>query len=48
MNRNVKIRLMQDGTKVLRITDLTENGESFMWIVPDTLPDGTYSIILGL
>ena len=44
MNANVKIRLMQNGTKILGITDNTPNNESFNWKVPANLASGTYYI----
>ena len=44
MNANVKIRLMQGGTKILGITDSTTNDGSFSWTVPSNLPNGSYYI----
>ncbi len=44
MDAKVKIRLYQGGSKVLGITDKTDNDGSFTWKVPDNLPDGNYVI----
>ena len=44
MNSNVKIRLMQNGTKVISITDSTPNNGTFNWPIPANLASGTYYI----
>jgi len=44
MNSKVKIRLYQGGTKILGVTDNTENDGSFSWTIPANLNDGTYYI----
>ncbi len=44
MNANVKIRLMQGGTKVLAITDSTANDGSYSWTVPSSVANGSYYI----
>ncbi len=44
MNPNVKIRLIQGGTKILSITNSTPNNGSYSWTVPDGLPTGNYQI----
>ncbi len=44
MNSNVKIRLIQNGTKILGITDLTPNNGTFNWPIPANLVSGTYYI----
>ncbi len=44
MNTNVKIRLMQRGTKILSITDSTINNGSYSWKVPASLSKGAYYI----
>ncbi len=44
MNANVKIRLIQNGTKILGITDSTPNNGSYSWTIPANIPDGTYQI----
>ncbi len=44
MNSKVKIRLYQGATKVLSITDSTENDGSFIWTIPTNLTAGDYFI----
>ncbi len=44
MNANVKIRLMQNGSRVLPITDSTPNNGSYSWEVPVDLANGSYYI----
>ena len=44
MNANVKIRLMRNGVRLLKITDFTANSGSFKWTVPTSLANGTYNI----
>jgi len=44
MNAKVKIRLMQNGTKILGITDSTNNNGSYKWTVPSSIPDGKYVV----
>ncbi len=44
MNSKVKIRLYQGHTKILGITDSTDNNGSFVWNIPMNLAAGTYYI----
>ncbi len=44
MNANVKIRLMQGSTKILSITDSTENDGSYSWTVPASIANGFYYV----
>ena len=44
MNSYVKIRLYQGSTKILGITDKTENDGSYQWTVPSSVTNGQYTI----
>ena len=44
MDANVKIRLMQGGTKILSITNSTANDGSYRWTIPSSVSNGSYKI----
>ena len=44
MNANVKIRLYQGETKILRIVDSTPNDGLYEWRIPESVDRGTYHI----
>lgn len=44
MNSKVKIRLYQGNTKILGITNSTDNDGSYNWTIPASVPNGTYVI----
>ena len=44
MSEKVKIRLYQDGQKLLSITDSTENDGVYEWVIPKSVQEGYYSI----
>ena len=44
-NANVKIRLYQNGTKILGITDSTLNDGSYSWTIPGTISNDTNYIV---
>ncbi len=42
----VKVRLYQGSTRVLAISDSTDNDGSYSWTIPNSLSDGNYKIMI--